>query len=139
MSQSAYIVFVEGSEQEKLTLDEIKQQLLHYREQMALTGRQLNWDYADAAFPYVLAARPGEEDQWFYLEGRDPMYRFILFGTGSSAVDGTQRHHIQIVLPEGATHGDKAKANELCKFIAKRLKAQLRLFNGRTLHYNPRK
>lgn len=50
-----------------------------------------------------------------------------------------KRHYIQFVLPNNATHGDKAKGNELCKHFANKLKAELHLFNGRIMYFNPRK
>ncbi|MFD0616440.1 DUF1885 family protein [Paenibacillus sp. GCM10027629] len=139
MSQSAYITFVEGSTVTEMSLEDVKQSLLHYKEQTALTGKQLDWDYAEAAFPYTIETRPGEEKQWFYLKGALPRYKYILFGVGSRVEDDQERHYIQVVLPEEATHGDKAKANELCKYIARSNKAQLRMFNGRTFYFNPRK
>lgn len=137
MSQSAFIYFVQGSEVEQLTLDGVREQLLRYKEQLSLTGRQLNWEYADAAFPYTIETKEGEP--WFYLRGADPKYRYIVFGVGESDRDGTAVHHVQVVLPDDATHGDKSKANELCKYMAKHLKAELKMFNGRTIYYNPRK
>jgi hypothetical protein len=137
LSQSAYIRLVEGSAVEQLTLDGVKEQLHRYREQTALTGQQLGWEYAEAAFPYTIETKPGEE--WFYLKGSDPLYRYIVFGVGSEEADGQERHYVQVVLPDDATHGDKAKGNELCKYMAKHLLAELTLFNGRTIYYNPRK
>jgi len=139
MSQSAYITFVEGSTVTEMSLEDVKQSLLHYKEQTALTGKQLDWDYAEAAFPYTIETRPGEEQQWFYLKGALPRYKYILFGVGSRVENDQERHYIQVVLPEEATHGDKAKGNELCKYIAKANKAELCMFNGRTFYFNPRK
>lgn len=139
MSQSAYISLVQGSAADRVTLEDVKRQLLHYREQTALTGRQLDWNYADAAFPYTIETKPGEEDRWFYLKGRKPPYRYILFGTGSRAEGETIVPCIQVVLPDVATHGDKSKANEYCKWLGKKLLAEVKLFNGRTIYYNPRK
>lgn len=81
MSQSAYIKLVQGSAASSVTVEDIKTSLRHYREQTELTGRQLGWTYAEAAFPYTFESRPGEEDRWFYLKGNHPKYRYILFGT----------------------------------------------------------
>jgi len=137
VSQSAYIYFVEGSAVEQLSLDGVKEQLQRYREQTALTGRQLGWDYADAAFPYTIEQKADEP--WFYLKGKESRYRHIVFGVGETERDGRTVHYVQVVLPDYATYGDKGKANELCKYIAKHLQAELKLFNGRTIYYNPRK
>jgi len=139
MSQSAYISLVPGSAADRITLEDVKEQLRHYCEQTGLTGRQLAWNYAEAAFPYTIESKPGEEDRWFYLKGKSPAYRFILFGTGTRPESEGGAPFIHVVLPDGATHGDKSKANEYCKWIGKRLLAEVKLFNGRTLHYNPRK
>ncbi|CAM4292379.1 hypothetical protein FHS16_002336 [Paenibacillus endophyticus] len=138
MSQSAYIKFVQGSVVDKLDVAGIKNQLVHYCEQTALTGSQLDWNYAEAAFPYTIEEK--QDDRWFYLKGINPLYKHILFGPSMAAsVSGSVVPCIQVVVPDEATHGDKAKANELCKYIAGRLKAELTMFNGRTIYFNPRK
>ncbi|MEC0212385.1 DUF1885 family protein [Paenibacillus ehimensis] len=139
MAQSAYIKFVEGSAVSSLTLDELKARLEHYREQLALTGKQLNWEYDEAGFPYEIQTKPEGEGKWFYLKATSPRYKYIVAGVGSETSGETQRHYVQFVLPEDATHGDKAKGNEFCKYLAKLWKAELHLFNGRTMYFNPRK
>lgn len=53
--------------------------------------------------------------------------------------ESEEQCYIQVVLPEGATHGDMSKANEFCKYLAKEYQAQLFLFNGRLMYYYPRK
>jgi hypothetical protein len=139
LAQSAYIKFVEGSAFPSLTLDELKAQLLHYKEQLNLTGKQLGWDYDDAGFPYTVETKPEAEGKWFYLKGKDPLYKYIVMGTGSDQTGETSRHYVQVVLPDDSTHGDKAKGNEFCKYLAKLWKAELHLFNGRIMYFNPRK
>lgn len=139
MSQSAYISLVQGSSVAEIDLNGVKEQLGHYKEQMTLTGQQLGWDYAEAAFPYRIETKPEAQDQWFYLKGITPQYRYIVVGTGSREEDGTTVPYIHLVLPNDSTHGDKAKANELCKWIGKQLQAEVRMFNGRTIYFNPRK
>lgn len=147
MGQSAYIKLVKGSEVSELTLEELKDQLLHYIEQTAKTGQQLGWDYSDAAFPYTIESKPEGEDVWFYLKGKNENYKYIVMGLGSEKqsveVDPKNDdeeppaevdvHYIQVVLPEECTHGDKSKGNELCKYLANKLKAELHLFNGRVM------
>lgn len=139
MSQSAYIKLVEGSTASELNLEEVKEQLLFYKEQTSNTGQQLDWDYSDAAFPYTIETKPEGLDKWFYLKGTNELYKYIVFGVDSETVDNEDRHFIQIVLPDDCTHGDKAKGNELSKFLGRRLKAELHLFNGRIMYFNPRK
>lgn len=139
MAQSAYIYLVDGSAASTLTLDELKEHLGRYREQTALTGKQLGWDYAASAFPYSVETKPEGQGKWFYLKGSNPLYKYILFGVGSKTEEEKEKPYIQVTLPDDATHGDKSKGNELCKYLARQLKAELHLFNGRTMYYNPRK
>lgn len=147
MSLSAYIKLVEGSAVDKVTIEDVKEKLQRYIEMTSKTGQQLNWNYADAAFPYEFIDQQDERGKWFYLKGINPeLYKYILFGVGTEKVSSedenseeTERYYIQVVLPDGATHGDRGKANELCKYLAKEFKAELHLFNGRVMYYNPRK
>ncbi|MFD0587973.1 DUF1885 family protein [Paenibacillus sp. GCM10027627] len=138
MSQSAFIKLVQGSTDQDITLQDIQNRLHRYRDQTALTGTQLGWDYAGAAFPYTIETKG--DDRWFYLKGVSSHYKHIIIGPSETAsASGQQVKCIQVVLPDEATHGDKAKANELCKYMAKGLQAELTMFNGRTVYYNPRK
>jgi hypothetical protein len=139
MGQSAYIKLVTGSLVPSLTLDEVKDKLMHYREQLALTAKQLGWDYDEAGFPYTIETKTEGKNEWFYLKGINPLYKYIVFGVGSKQENDEERHFIQVVLPDDATHGDKSKGNELCKHLGKDLKAELHLFNGRVMYFNPRK
>lgn len=139
MSQNAYIKLVAGSTVPTLTLDELKEKLLHYREQLSLTAKQLGWEYDDAGFPYTIETKPEGENKWFYLKGTNPLYKYMVMGVGSSTENDEERHFIQVVLPYDATHGDKSKGNEFCKHLGKQLKAELHLFNGRIMYFNPRK
>ncbi|WP_256761578.1 DUF1885 family protein [Cohnella sp. WQ 127256] len=139
MSQSAYISLVQGSTLSEIDLNGVKEQLHHYQEQMSLTGQQLGYDYAEVAFPYSIENKPEAKDQWFYLKGKAPQYRYIVVGTGKREEEGAAVPFIQLVLPDDSTHGDKSKANELCKWIGKQLQAEVKMFNGRTIYFNPRK
>ena len=139
MSQRAVITFVDGSTVSSVTLDELKQQLLHYKEQTSLTGQQLNWDYADAAFPYTIETKSGQEHIGFILKATDPRYRYLLMGVGQTETEDKVQHTVELVLTDESTHGDKGKANEFMKYLAKAWKAELTLFNGRRMYFNPRK
>ncbi|MFC4778414.1 DUF1885 family protein [Paenibacillus sp. GCM10023252] len=136
MSQSAYIKLVQGSAVDTISLEDVKNRLLEYRRQTSLTGAQLDWNYAEAAFPYTIESK---DDGWFYLQGMNPLYKFIIFGVGETERGESQVPCIQVVLPDGSTHGDKAKANEFCKYLGKHLQGELTMFNGRTVYYYPRK
>lgn len=138
MSQSAYIKLVKGSKDLELTLQDVQDALHRYRDIQTLTGTQLGWNYENAAFPYTIESK-GDE-RWFYLKGVNSHYKHIIMGTGeTSSVGGDPARCVQVVLPDESTHGDKAKANELCKYMAKSWLAELTMFNGRTVYYNPRK
>ncbi|TLS48284.1 DUF1885 family protein [Paenibacillus antri] len=140
MSQSAYLYFTEGSSVPSVTLEELEQYLGRYKEQTSKTGQQLDWSYDEAAFPYTIEKKPEGEGVWFYLKAKDEPYKYIVFGVGTEKTDdGGERHYIQVVLPDGSTHADKSKGNELCKYLARTLKTELHLFNGRIMYFNPRK
>lgn len=139
MAQSAYIKFVKGSSIPSLTLEELEQQLNAYKEQLALTGQQLGWSYEAAGFPYSIEKKAEGANRWFYLKGQDSNYRYIVLGLGSEAVEDGEIHYVQVVLPDDATHGDKGKANELCRHLGRKLQAELHMFNGRVMYFYPRK
>lgn len=139
MSQSAFIKFVNGSTVSSITLDELREKLLYYKDQVEKTGSQLSWEYGQAAFPYTIEQKSEAVGKWFYLKGTEKLYQYILFGVSVPPEDSEEKGYIQITLPDDSTHGDKAKGNEFCKFLAKTYKAELHLFNGRVIYYNPRK
>lgn len=140
MGKSAYIKFVEGSTEQQVTINGVKEKLNHYIEMTKKTGEQLDWDYNDVAFPYTIHEKPEAQGQWFYLKGNNPkLYQYIMIGVGSRPAGDQEEHYIQITLTDTSTAGDKGKANEFCKYLAKNYKAELHLFNGRILYFNPRK
>jgi len=143
MGNSAYIKLVKASTVSKITLQDVKDKFERYVNMTTKTGQQLGWNYAEAAFPYRIVEKPEGKDQWFYLKGHDEnLYRYIVIGVGSETLPGEnneEQYYIQVVLPEGSTHGDKAKANEFCKYLAKEFQAELHMFNDRVMYYYPRK
>jgi hypothetical protein len=144
MATHAYIKLVPGSKKKTITLAEVKELFQYYQEITKKTGEQLGWDYQEAAFPYTIAESAEGKDQWFYLKSNDSRYRTIIIGVGEEQIfdDETGEHRkqafIQVTLPQGSTHGDKGKANEFCKFLAKKLEGELHLFNGRIMYYYKR-
>ncbi|RXT14970.1 DUF1885 family protein [Ammoniphilus sp. CFH 90114] len=144
MGSSAYIKLVKDSRVQQVSLDDVKSKITYYINMTKKTGEQLAWGYADAAFPYTLIEKPEAKGKWFYLKGNDPkLYKYIMFGVGAQELETeegtTSQHFIQVVLPEGSTHGDKGKANEFCKYLAKEFQGELHLFNKRVMYYYPRK
>ncbi|TCS94669.1 DUF1885 family protein [Hazenella coriacea] len=138
MSKSAYIRLVKGSKQSEITLDEVKQLLIHYQEMTGYTGQQLSWDYQQAAFPYEMTEKEQEGICYLVLKGKNPEENnYLMIGHGQEEESGTQ--YVQIVLPDRATHGDLAKANEFSKYLAKKLAGELQLLNGRIMYFNQRK
>ncbi|MBE2912901.1 DUF1885 family protein [Anoxybacillus flavithermus] len=126
MAYTATIELVPASTWETVTLEQCKQLLEQFRDIARKTGEQLGWDYEQYAFPYDIVIN---EDR-IILVGKDARYHMIECRIHERAVE--------FALPKQATHGDKGKANELCKFFAKRMAGKLHLFNGRVMYYYKR-
>ena len=144
MPEHAYVKLVPESVQRTITLEGIKELLHYYQNITTKTGEQLDWEYGKKAFPYEIKTPPNTADQVIYLKSNSYRHHLILIGIANETVpsaDGTEQlqSSIQVILPETSTYGDKGKANELCKFLAKKLQAQLHLFNKRVMYYYPRK
>ncbi|MGY3315572.1 RecJ-like exonuclease [Peribacillus simplex] len=144
MTENAYIKLVPESVKVTVTIEDVKELLNYYQMITAKTGKQLDWDYEKKAFPYEMKVPERMKDKAIYLQSNEDRYHMILIGVDQEVVrdeDGLERiqSYIQFTLPETATSGDKGKANELCKFLAKKLRAQLHLFNNRVMYYYPRK
>lgn len=144
MANSAYIKLVSSSKKEEISLTELKELFYYYKDITAKTGKQLSWEYDQAAFPYELKEKNDANGQWFYLHGTSDRYNFIILGISKEELEDEDNEtreqcYIQVTLPDGATHGDKGKANEFCKFLGKKLEGELHLFNGRVMYYYKRK
>lgn len=144
MASNAFIKLVPSSAKETISTEELKGLFTYYKEITSKTGDQLNWDYSNASFPYELKEEPSANGQWFYLYSTNDRYKAILIGVDKEDIESedgtiTSQTYIQVTLPEISTFGDKGKANEFCKFLAKKLQAELHLFNGRIMYFNPRK
>ncbi|MFJ7730100.1 DUF1885 family protein [Neobacillus sp. NPDC097160] len=144
MAVSAFIKLVPLSAKQTVTIEEVKDLFHYYKKITAKTGDQLNWQYGDSAFPYEIKEKVESNGTWFYLQSDHERYNAILIGVDTETVrneDGTENEqvYIQITLPEQSTHGDKGKANEFCKFLAKKLQGELHLFNERIMYFYPRK
>jgi hypothetical protein len=144
MAENAFIKLVPSSAQQTITVEEVKELLIYYKDITSKTGNQVDWEYGDSAFPYEVKEKSEGKGKWFYLQSTNERYYAILFGVDKEMVrdeDGTERiqTYIQVTLPEQSTFGDKGKANEFCKFLAKKLQGELHLFNERIMYYYPRK
>lgn len=143
MSSHAYIKLVPSSEKENVTIEEVKNLFHYYKEITGKTGSQVDWNYDEASFPYEIKEKPEGKGEWFYLQSKIHNYNLILIGVDKEQVNDNgevrEQTYIQVTLPETSTFGDKGKANEFCKFIAKKLKGELHLFNGRIMYFYPRK
>ncbi|CAH0345929.1 DUF1885 family protein [Bacillus sp. CECT 9360] len=144
MTENAYIKLVPGSDKETITLDEVKELFSYYKEITSKTGAQLAWNYENQAFPYEMKETLDSKGEWMYLQSASDRYNVILLGIDQEKITDDSNHeriqsYIQVTLPESATYGDKGKANEFCKFLAKKLKGELHLFNKRIMYYYPRK
>lgn len=108
-----------------MTIEDVKQLLERYQMALKKTGEQLGWAYEQAAFPYTVRIH----ESVLYLQGDGRLYK----GMAISVRTAGEETFIDIALPPGATHGDKGKANEFSKWLAKTLGGELHLFSGRTM------
>lgn len=136
MAEHAYIKWTDDTGQ-AIQLEEIKKWFLYYRELAAKTGKQLNWTYEEAAFPYSMREQESGGVNWLVLDSDTDRYHSILVRAGQE--ENTGLSYIEVILPPASTHGDKSKANELCKFLAKKLSGELHLFNKRIMHFPKKK
>jgi len=144
LTSNAYIKLVPSSVKENITIDEVKELFHYFKEITTKTGTQVGWEYQEAAFPYEIKEKPEGKDKWFYLQSDHDRYHAILLGIDKEEIiddsgEKREQNYIQITLPNSATFGDKGKANEFCRFLAKKLKGELHLFNGRKMYFYPRK
>lgn len=144
MTKNAYIKLVPESAKESVTTEDIIELFNYYKGITSKTGDQVGWEYGEAAFPYEIKEKPEAKGIWFYLKSELYDYNLIKLGVDKEQLtneDGSQREqtYIQVTLPETSTYGDKGKANEFCKFLAKKLQGELHLFNGRVMYFYPRK
>jgi len=143
MALNAYIKLVPSAAKQTISIEEVKELFRYYKNATAKTGDQTNWDYEIASFPYEIKETE-DSGNWFYLHSNEDRYNYILVGVDHETVksetgEKQEQVYIQVTLPEQSTHGDKGKANEFCKFLAKKLKGELQLFNGRIMYFYPRK
>jgi hypothetical protein len=146
MAINAYIKLVPSSSKQTITIDEVKELFSYYKDITLKTGDQLedHLKFGDLAFPYEIKETAEGKGKWFYLSGIQERYYAILIGVDQETypdVNGEEKEltYIQVTLPEESTYGDKGKANEFCKFLAKKLQGELHLFNGRIMYFYPRK
>lgn len=144
MATTAYIKLVPSSVQQQITTEEVKQLFQKYKEWMGKTGEQIDWEYDQATFPYKIKEKEEGAGQWFYLTSDQERYQTIVVAIGKESIEKedegtTEQAYIQISLPKSATYGDKGKATEFAKFMAKQLKGELHLFNNRIMYFYPRK
>ncbi|WP_185150711.1 DUF1885 family protein [Cytobacillus dafuensis] len=144
MANNAYIKLVPSSNKESITTDEVKELFQYYKETTSKTGDQVDWKYNEPAFPYEIKETHEGKNKWFYLHSNNDRYNTILLGIDQEIIrdeDGSERQqsYIQLTLPETATFGDKGKANEFSRYLAKKLQGELHLFNGRIMYFYPRK
>jgi len=141
VSKSAFIKLVDGSSSATVDLQDVKKELSRYVEMTTDTGKQLDWEYAEAAFPYTMEEKQTDGTRWLLLKGKEPqLYKHLIVGVNTGTLEAVRSvPHIQIVVPDGATHGDTAKANEFSRFLARSFQGELHLFNGRVMYFYPRK
>lgn len=144
MTKSAYIKLVSASVKQAITLDELKDYFEYYKDITAKTGEQLNWDYDNSAFPYEIKEKDDSNGKWFYLWSEKEGYYALMLAIDQESVQNEEgsvieQTYIQVTLTEKSTIGDKGKAVEFSKFLAKKLQGELHLYNDRIMYYYPRK
>jgi hypothetical protein len=144
MAVNAYIKLVPSSAKQTVTIEEVKELFHEYKNNTTKTGNQIGWQYGESAFPYVIKETAEADGKWFYLHSNDDRYYAILLGVDRETIlneegQELEQTYIQVTLPEQSTYGDKGKANEFCKYLAKKLQGELHLFNERIMYYYPRK
>lgn len=144
MGRNAYIKLVPASNKEAITIQEVQELLTYYKEITKKTGEQVSWEYNDAALPYEITQKQLDNRSILHLSSSVSRFKTILIGVGNEQVEDEngetrEQYYVQISLTGASTHGDKGKANELCKFLAKKLEGELHLFNGRVMYYYKRK
>jgi hypothetical protein len=144
MANNAFIKLVPSSVKQTVTIDEVKDLFHYYKDITQKTGYQVDWQYDSSAFPYEIKESNEGKGKWFSLRSEHERYFAILVGVDQEMIqdeNGVEKEqtYIQVTLPEPSTYGDKGKANEFCKFLAKKFQGELHLFNERIMYYYPRK
>jgi hypothetical protein len=129
--QDAFIKLVPKSKQQSISLDDVKKLFHYYKTITAQTGQQIGFTYSNNAFPYEMV---DTSETTLCLKSNHERYHSIYVGIGIE----NEQPFVQITLPHSATFGDKGKANEFCRFLAKKLEGELQLFNGRTMYFYKR-
>lgn len=142
-TSNAFIKLVPASLKQTITIEELKELFSYYKNLTEKTGKQVNWDYDNHAFPYELKETEEGKGRWFYLKSDMDRYNLIVVGISQEKIKQHDEEriqtYIQISLTAASTHGDKSKANEFCKFLSKQLQGELHLFNSRIMYYYKRK
>ncbi|EEL86451.1 DUF1885 domain-containing protein [Bacillus cereus] len=129
--QHAFITLVPKSNQQSVSIEDVKHLFHNYKTVTSKTGDQINYAYTNTAFPYEILDTSATT---LKLQSSHDRYNSIYVGIGIEK----DQSFIQISLPTTATFGDKGKANEFSRFLAKKLEGELRLFNGRTMYFYKR-
>lgn len=132
MASHAFIKLVGGSIQQHITVDEVENLFHYYKEITNKTGQQLNFAYESSAFPYECR----QTDGYLSLTSDERGYAKMYVGIGEAGDEHPS--FLQITLPSDSKYGDRNKANEFSKFLAKKLKGELTLFNGRKMYFYKR-
>jgi Domain of unknown function (DUF1885) len=144
MAINAFIKLVPSSAKQDVSIEDVKKLFHYYKDITGKTGAQLDWQFENSAFPYEIKEKEEGKGKWFYLHSNNERYNAILIGVDKETVQNEngeekEQTYIQVTLPEQSTFGDKGKANEFCKFLAKKLQGELHLFNERIMYFYPRK
>lgn len=141
MSNHSYIKLVPSSAKNDISIEEVKELFDYYKQITSKTATQVNWNYESSAFPYEIKELENKKNRLF-LVSKQEGYQAIFIDVEQDSENKNEEsanNQIKVTLPTQATYGDKGKANEFCKFLAKKLEGELHLFNGRVMYYYRRK
>jgi hypothetical protein len=135
MSNHSCIKLVSSSTKQDIDMNEIKAMFHSYVKQNKKTAQQLNWNYEYFSFPYEIEDASINKEKIKLISNHDRYHSLSIH----IERDKDKQTVIIVSLLNQSTYADKGKANDLCKFLAKNLEAELHLFNGRVMYYNRRK
>ncbi|MGL4522354.1 MAG: DUF1885 family protein [Bacilli bacterium] len=130
-------IYLVGQPNEDYSLEQVEQLLTYYKEIGSKLGEQLDFPYAETAFPYTIEKKE-QHPNVLFLRARLDRYQLLLIGVNSEVRGENNIPYIQITADECSETGDRNKAIELAKFIAKHVAGELHLPNERVMYFYKR-
>ncbi|WP_069203002.1 DUF1885 family protein [Bacillus testis] len=142
LTEQSFIKLVPQAKLQQIAPAEIRELLHSYKECTEKTGTQVKWHYSHYAFPYVIKECQ-DQSQWLCLQSDQYPYNLIILFIGNEFIKtgGEERlqNYIGIGLTSSSTAGDQTKANEIGRFLSKKLQGEWHMFNRRVKYDYARK